>query len=626
MANKITAENKHETVDYGKRPLNNFWKLKQNSDFTQSEHREKISSLLNSIQSGFVCICSEELSDKKLIKTIFDKAKANIKIYILVNEYSKELEPITGLTLIRFSGLKNIGSFILANPNSNDQQGLFFGGRLTEGSLLLNHLSGKLNEEEIKELFRHFCYHFWTNAKMEILEKDRQQKIEQKPMDIFYDRDKFSGKDYVYGTLFDFVEKDIRENLSGKRIAYLSQERQVPTEIKAETEQDLGDNKMKEFLPRDVFESKKPEFTDDGVSVRINFSWRNVPFSLPENAKEHEIYQRWKEENKKIENKLLSLLNKIQELENKENTLSSKIKLFFLGKKTAFSGLRKQINILKATDFPNISKEERENKVKEINDISTKIDSHGIEIDKENRKAKIDEDIEVLKGLKDKKEADLEEKNKNISEKKEKREKEVSEFCRKYGIESENKIPELLKSSEEELKSILKEQEALKKQKDAEKKEDEKPEDIEKREKELSENYTNIQDKIKKIKPFQDELKNTDIFIKKEQGEKDQIEREINNLSRDIENKNREKQKIDSQSPASATGSSLDVFNKKNKKQQKSDLMQKFEILSSLQQLPQTGKLYQLQTQTYLAIENWEDYENGKKEAERLKAKLCAEK
>ena len=178
MANKITAVKKCETVYYGERPLNNFWKLKQNSDFTQSEHREKISSLLNSIQSGFVCICSEELSDKKLIELLFSKAQ-NLKIYILVNEYSKELDLIGGVTLIRFSGLNNVGSFILSNPNSNNPQGLFFGGRLTEGSLMLNHFSGELNTDEIKELFRHFCYHFWTNAKIEIIEKGKQQKIEQ---------------------------------------------------------------------------------------------------------------------------------------------------------------------------------------------------------------------------------------------------------------------------------------------------------------------------------------------------------------------------------------------------------------------------------------------------------------
>jgi len=40
--------------------------------------------------------------------------------------------------------------------------------------------------------------------------------------------------------------------------------------------------------------------------------------------------------------------------------------------------------------------------------------------------------------------------------------------------------------------------------------------------------------------------------------------------------------------------------------------------------LPKVGKLYQLNNQYFLAIEFWEEYELGKKEAERLKANLCA--
>jgi septal ring factor EnvC (AmiA/AmiB activator) len=40
--------------------------------------------------------------------------------------------------------------------------------------------------------------------------------------------------------------------------------------------------------------------------------------------------------------------------------------------------------------------------------------------------------------------------------------------------------------------------------------------------------------------------------------------------------------------------------------------------------LPLTGSLYTHNGQDYLAIVYWEDYNKGKEEAERLKAKLCA--
>jgi hypothetical protein len=46
--------------------------------------------------------------------------------------------------------------------------------------------------------------------------------------------------------------------------------------------------------------------------------------------------------------------------------------------------------------------------------------------------------------------------------------------------------------------------------------------------------------------------------------------------------------------------------------------------MPELQQLPTIGKLFQVNSQQFLGIEFWEQYEQGKKEAERLKANLCA--
>jgi hypothetical protein len=40
--------------------------------------------------------------------------------------------------------------------------------------------------------------------------------------------------------------------------------------------------------------------------------------------------------------------------------------------------------------------------------------------------------------------------------------------------------------------------------------------------------------------------------------------------------------------------------------------------------IPGTGELYQHNGQSYLAIKHWEEYDQGKQEAKRLNAKLCA--
>ena len=96
-------------------------------------------------------------------------------------------------------------------------------------------------------------------------------------------------------------------------------------------------------------------------------------------------------------------------------------------------------------------------------------------------------------------------------------------------------------------------------------------------------------------------------------------------MNSSIESKETEKKNIDKeQSPKN--GSVLDAFNKSAKNKQNNNSKAAQLEIKNLQQLPQTGKLYTFQNQTYLAIENWEDYESGKKEAERFKAKLCAEK
>ena len=209
MANKIVPINKKETKFFGDRIVENFWKPKKTTSCTQSGQKNVIISLLQNVQSGFVCVCSEKLEDKDLIKLLFDLSK-KIRVYILVNDYSKELDNINEKALIRY-GINNIGSFVLVNPNSNVPKGICFGGQMTDESFQTTRFSFELRNFEIKELFRHFCYHFWGTAKMEAIDKN---SINSKPIDIYYDADKYGGKDYVFGTLFDFVEKTFRDRTS----------------------------------------------------------------------------------------------------------------------------------------------------------------------------------------------------------------------------------------------------------------------------------------------------------------------------------------------------------------------------------------------------------------------------
>lgn len=538
MANKIQPIAKRETVDYGDCDVKNFWMLR--SESSRSGHKDRIKQLLQNVHSGYICVYSERIEDMDIVKLLFDLSE-KVRIYVLVNEYTSAMDNLKGKALIRYSGINNIGSFVLINPNSNVTKGLFFSGQLTEGSLLLEHISFIITPDESKELFRHFCHQFWECAKTEIIEKEPVE-VKAKPFDIYYETDRFDSKDYVWGTLFEFVENDSRKKLAGKRIVYYGNEKQLPTAIQAESMQVIGDNTMKELLTRDIFEAQKPDFKDDGISVQINYTWQNVPFYLPDNSKEHNLYNQWKSEKDIINQKVSLLISALFELENRENTVSKKITRFFLGKKQKFEELKSQISEIQSVDFSNVTKENRDEYMRQINEISESIIKHGFEIDVENRKAKVNEEIDALQKQIDDKQQELSKKNAELDSKKQELENSESEYEK--------------------------------------------------------------------------------IFVSKLESEIKDVEKSIQHLENQKKSKQKEIVKIESE--GSGSGSSLDAFDSgKNRKRKNDDNGKPFEI-QNLPQLPRVGKLYLYNGNAYLAIENWEDYEIGKTEADRFSAKLCA--
>lgn len=665
MLNKILPVQKEETVNYGKEKINDFWMLKD-GPITRNTPKQFITQFIKNTDSGFICIYSEKITDNELINLLFNIAE-KIKVYILVNDYSQELLPIVGKSLIRYSGVKNKGTFILKNPKSDDSEGLFFGGQLTSTSLSAAHFLFETSKNDIKELFRHYCYQFWSNAKTEIVE-DTPQDVHSKPIDVFYDDNKFNGKDYVYGTLFKFVKETERQNIVGQKIVYLNQENISPIEITASSFKELGDNKIKELLPKTEYEEQKPVFKDDGVSEEITYSWRNVPFYLPENAKDHNLYTQWNDEKIKIKSNIDSFIKKIEESEQREKTISSRIKRFFLGKKNQFSNLKEQLLKVKEVDFANLSRNERDEKIDSVNEIYSEIVKHSKEIDVENKKALIDDEIENLaQELNDKNNFQIEI-EKKLSEKRKNRESKICSFCKQYEIESESKIQEWqddlrkqaesikthLVQSEKEKKALLEKKSFLedklkniKAKLDMKKNNDEKnmeekekvdlQDDFDKKNGQLNDSLEkignlsdiiemkqqdreNIENKINLCKKFQEEIRNENVFIQKVIDEKNKIIKEKERIENSINAKKDEKEKIEKENIEPAEKSSLDVF---SKKKQSSGIYGKFDI-QNIPQLPQIGKLFSYERNTYLAIEYWEDYNLGKQEAERFNAKLCA--
>jgi hypothetical protein len=590
MVNKIIPISKTKIVDYSNEPLTNFWQVKGGKSHTAEQNfKQQIIELLRSVTEGFICIQTIKLSDKQIIKQIFDTARGReVKIYLLVNQYSPELDLLNGVCMIRYE-LQNTGSFILANPNSNQPNGFFFSGQITEDALSSsNQILRSIKDKEITELFRHFCFHFWETAKKEVIEEGKHLNIESKPIDVFHDTTAFNDKDFVYSTLFDFIEKSKRGELSNKLIVSFKKENQIPILIKSTDKQLLGDVGIDELIPFNDFENYAPALSDNGTCCKIEYEWTNIPFYLPEKSTESPLYEKWKTETSKIKNHIETVLNKIQEAEKREKTISSALSRFFLGKKTTFNKLKTDLEDIKQTDFPNILDKELKENISAINAIYSQVESEIGEIEQEDKKAKLDEEINDLKERKKSKEKELTNKQGELSEKEIKTNEQLKDFLAKH------KIEEALLGK---LKSEWQQQSGQKNKKNN-------PKEAEEAEAKLTE-LNEIQNQV---------------FINKLKSEIENIQREIKRTEDEIKRKEIEKSKPSQQN---GNKSSLSEF-VSNESSKQSSNSGKILSIPDLPQLPKVGKLYQLNSQPYLAIEFWEQYEQGKSEADRLKAKLCA--
>lgn len=590
MANKILPISKSKVVDYSNEPLANFWQVKDGKpNLADQNFKQQIISILQSVAEGFICIQSEKLTDKQIIKQIFDTARGReVKIYILVNQYSPELDLLNGVCLIRYE-LQITGSFVLVNPNSDQLNGLFFTGQITEEALSSsNQILKNIKNKEVSEIFRHFCFHFWETTKKEIIEEGEPLNIEAKSIDVFHDTKEFGERDFVYSTLFDFVEKTQRGDLSDKLIVPFRKENETPILIKQSVRRELGIFNMPDLLPLNEFEKQEPVLDDDGTACEVEYLWTNEPFYLPEKCNESPLYEKWIRETKIINNHIEAILSKIQEAEKKEKTISSTLSRLFLGKKNTFNKLKSDIEDLKQTDFAKITDKQLKEKISAINSIYAQVEREIGEIEQEDKKAKLDEEINGLKESKKIKEAELTAKQGELIEKEKKASELLKIFLEKH------KIEEALLGK---IKNEWQQQSRHKNKK-------QNPKEAEEEETKLAE-LNDIQNQV---------------FINKLKSEVENIQRKVKSIEDEIKRKENEKSKSGQQSGSKSSLSEF-ISNESSKQSSNSG---KLLSVPDLQQLPIVGKLYQLNNQSYLAIECWEQFDQAKSEAVRLKAKLCA--
>ena len=310
--NKITPIIKEKKEFYGDKPIKNIWLLGEKKGNVGGE----LMHFLEVQPEGILCIQTPKLTNPKIIKDILKNAEY-VHTYLLIDEYTKELDALNEKVLIRY-GVKTKGSMILRNPNSNQPSGIFITGELSEENIPQSYLKESSDEEIISALYRHFCYLFWEKAKGEIIEKGKYSIINSKPMDIFHNPNEYGDKDFVFATLFESFEEKRREELSGKMILPIGKEMDIPIPILAQDKKDLGERTFNELLPEIELQNKEPVFEDDNCSTTIIYSWKNMPFYLPKEAYKHSLYEEWSIIIKKMINRLTELTRRIDALKKKE--------------------------------------------------------------------------------------------------------------------------------------------------------------------------------------------------------------------------------------------------------------------------------------------------------------------
>jgi hypothetical protein len=699
----IKAISKSETINYGDKKINDFWlKVNDRKIIKDNNNLERINTVFKQVENSVICIQTEEINHADIIKAIYEASKHNNRIYLLTNNKDTDLKKLEGVCLIRY-GIKNIGSFILINPNTNSEKGILFSAPLIESSFTnVDNFVLDIDSQQTQTLFRFFSDNFWNNTQFEIIESfDTAQEVPEAPLDFLPNINDFCDRDYVTNQMskinsetiisvpqilkskqlnpnltnskilssfknedfellkklalnnntivatiqnnlnfvinnngeswlipkssisdddnffalklnnsqvdilgeyalskidiaeFQFELSKTRKELENNKI-HLITDLDNELGIKPTSNINCNDIKLDSFISKEDFEKTKPSFTDDAVSVTIDYTWNIIPFTKPANAKKAILYSQWEIYQKDY----ISFLEKIKEAINESETIkvSDKLKRFFLGKNQTLFKYKRELEQLETKCLFQLSVNDRNDIIDVVNTLATNVDVNLSEINIEIEKSKIDEEVEALKSEKIDKKKELanfiEEHDKKTKDKEAKKQEDLKCFLDKNNID-ENDLT-LFKT-----KLI---------QQSGKKNKNKNPEEFKLSNELLSE--------LKEINGID--------FSSKFNADSKKFQKEIENLDRRVIKLEKELTKVNSSSKLNE-GSSINYAVGNANKSTNKYVEAKFNIPHNIESLPEIGVLYEVGKQKYLDIEFWEDYELGLKEMKRFNAKLSAQ-
>jgi hypothetical protein len=396
---------------------------------------------------------------------------------------------------------------------------------------------------------------------------------------------------------YQYFEKEKREMLIGKTIIRLGEKLSEKYTIKQNGHAKLNIPQPSELFPKNQFDRFEPAFPDDERSVSITFEWENKPFVLPVGASRHQLYVDWEDTQKKITKYIDQILSNISENEKKEKSISGMLKHFFLGKKQKFNEYRVELESLQKTNYGPLGKDDLRGKIENINAVRKNVIKDAGEIAEEDRKARLQEEINIKKEKKSKLEKELSAKEKETADSETVRQELFEEFYKKGYIKKGGSLFDYLKSLEKQIETARKEKKEV-------------PDDIQEKLSETRKVIKDTEDIKVKITKLENDLNSINKKIKEVNNETIRLEGQLKSNGEKAKEPKKdsilETMKGSGNKTAASTTSSSEL------------------PVPQLRRLPSSGELYQHNGQDYLAINYWEEYDKGKEEASRLNAKLCA--
>ncbi|MHA1399676.1 MAG: phospholipase D-like domain-containing protein [Candidatus Heimdallarchaeaceae archaeon] len=160
----------------------------------------KIVELIKS-SSEIICLSSFIFTEEKIIEALLEKARKNVRIYILtapekqlekenkledikredIEKHKKVLNMLAYSTLIRTAPHFH-SKFIIVDPKTTNARGFLTTANFVRSELTRNpDLGILLTKEEVGEIFKQFIYAFWFESEREVLEKGILSAVSKPP-------------------------------------------------------------------------------------------------------------------------------------------------------------------------------------------------------------------------------------------------------------------------------------------------------------------------------------------------------------------------------------------------------------------------------------------------------------